>query len=237
MLPIAECQSTDLLADPPSSGASPLPHSDRGVSAHAYFNHATFGSRPCDRNLPDVNSSTVEGGLLPIAECQSTDLLADPPSSGASPLPHSDRGVSAHAYFNRATFGSRPCDRNLPDVNSSTVGGGLLPIAEFQSTDSLADPPSSGASPLPHSDRGVSAHAYFNHATFGSRPCDRNLPDVNNSTVGGGLLPIAECQSTDLLADPPSSGQAPSHVQTEACQPRPISTTPAFNRTGHTRKR
>ena len=98
-------------------------------------------------------SPNVGGGLLPIAECQPLHVQADPPPSEASPLSHffmyiSESLSGAHNFadvcgqFAHALF--------LQAQHSPNVGGGLLPIAECQSLHVQADPPPSGASPLPH---------------------------------------------------------------------------------------
>ncbi len=155
LLPIAECQPLHVQADPPPSEASPLSHffmyiSESLSGAHNFadvcgqFAHALF--------LQAQHSPNVGGGLLPIAECQSLHVQADPPPSGASPLPHflctsvshcqapmTSRmsAASSHALFLQAQQGPN-------------VGGGLLPIAGCQPLHVQADPPPSGASPLPH---------------------------------------------------------------------------------------
>ncbi|TSD79581.1 hypothetical protein FFI16_025140 [Pseudomonas sp. KBS0710] len=76
---------------------------------------------------------SVGAGLLAKAECQSPNVLADPPHSRASPLPQ---------LFCVSQL-------NWPET-LNPVGAGLLAKAECQSPDVLADPPHSRASPLPH---------------------------------------------------------------------------------------
>ncbi len=93
--------------------------------------------------------SPVGGGLPPIAEWQAIDVLAEPPPSGASPLPHWIRvrpTKQAHRQLPH-WIRARPAKQAH---RQSPVGGGLPPIAEWQAIDVLAEPPPSGASPLAH---------------------------------------------------------------------------------------
>ncbi len=110
-----------------------------GQFAHAFFLQA--------QHRPNVG-----GGLLPIAECQSLHVQADPPPSGASPLPHflctSVSDCQAPMTSRMSAASSRTLF--LQAQHSPHVGGGLVPIAECQPLHVQADPPPSGASPLPH---------------------------------------------------------------------------------------
>jgi len=163
--PIALDQSPEALAETPPSGASPLPHLDRGSRLDR--------SSPITRIKPTEahqlrrppchcsnTSKNVGGGLPPIALDQSPEALAETPPSGASPLPHLDRGsrLDRSSPITRIKPTEAHQLRRPPCHCSNTsknVGGGLPPIAAGQSPEALAETPPSGASPLPHLDRGT----------------------------------------------------------------------------------
>ena len=118
---------------------APITSRMSAASSHALFLQA--------QHSPDVG-----GGLLPIAECQSLHVQADPPPSGASPLPHFLCTSVSHCQAPMTSRMSAASSHALflQAQHSPNVRGGLLPIAGCQSLHVQADPPPSGASPLPH---------------------------------------------------------------------------------------
>ena len=104
-----------------------------------------------------ITQNPVGGSLLPIAVGRSMPVLADPPQSGASPLPQVDwvsnvSGISVGSRWMICLVQSstpQPCGLS---ITQKPVGGSLLPIAVGRSMHVLADLPQSGASPLPQVD-------------------------------------------------------------------------------------
>ena len=82
MLAKALCQSPNLSTEPPSSGASPLPH----LFLCCLEDQA--GALACLRIVQTLHNPPVGAGLPAKAQCQSPNLSTESPSSGASPLPH-----------------------------------------------------------------------------------------------------------------------------------------------------
>ncbi|CRM83786.1 putative membrane protein [Pseudomonas sp. 8 R 14] len=209
MLPMTVDQLMNQLTDTPLSGASPLPQLSRLHPADFGRMGGSQKSRVGSRHGLTHLGLNVGGGLLPIAVCQLTDSLADPPSSGASPLPQLSRvhpaDFSRMVGCQKLLVGSR---HELTHLGLN-VGGGLLPMTVDQLMNQLTDTPLSGASPLPQL-------SCLHPADFGrmggsqkSRVGSRHGLTRLGLNVGGGLLPIAVCQPTDSLADPPPSGASP----------------------------
>ncbi|MBB6286878.1 hypothetical protein HDC32_000865 [Pseudomonas sp. JAI120] len=134
-------QLIEVLADPLLSGASPLPHFDRGwqvESGPAIDLESTAG--------PLWEMSSFSEASMTAA--QLIEVLADPPLSGASPLPHFDRSwqvESGPAIYLESTAGP------LWEMSSFSEAS----MAAAQLIEVLADPLLSGASrivapPLPH---------------------------------------------------------------------------------------
>ncbi|VVO38615.1 hypothetical protein PS720_05597 [Pseudomonas fluorescens] len=91
-------------------------------------------------------------------------------------------------------------------------------MAMDQPMNLLTGTPLSGASPLPHFDLSVSDHA-------------DSRRDVASPLISDWV------QADRVIAARSSKLYRMQHILTSVCQPTQTSTTPAFNRTGHTRRR
>ncbi|VVO41784.1 hypothetical protein PS720_05906 [Pseudomonas fluorescens] len=91
--PMALNQSPDESTDTPLSGASPLPHLDRGLTVRW-----RSSARPPREQAPSPqvlrHSQNCVDTESPMALNQSPDESTDTPLSGASPLPHLDRSLT-----------------------------------------------------------------------------------------------------------------------------------------------
>ncbi len=138
MLAKALCQSPNLSTEPPSSGASPLPH----LFLCCLEDQA--GALACLRIVQTLHNPPVGAGLPAKALCQSPNLSTEPPPSGASPLPH----LFLCCLEDQA--GALACLRIVQTLHKTPVGAGLLAKAQCQSPNLSTEPPPSRASPLPH---------------------------------------------------------------------------------------
>jgi len=191
LLAKAQCQSPNLSTEPPSSGASPLPH----LFLRCLEDQAR--TLNCLRIAQTLHKPPVGAGLLAKALCQSLNLSTEPPSSGASPLPH----LFLRCLEDQAS--TIACLRIAQTLHKPPVGAGLLAKALCQSPNLSTEPPSSGASPLPHLFlRGLEDQA-------STLNCLRIAQTLHKPPVGAGLPAKAQCQSPNLLTEPPSSGASP----------------------------
>ncbi len=217
MLTKAAGHSPMMLADPPPSGASPLPQESVFQAVAALCSEATKHSRPLTHHNPHVGV-----GLLTKAAGHSPMMLSAPPPSGASPLPQESVFQAVAALCSEATKHSRPLTHH-----KSPVGVGLLTKAPGHSPMMLSAPPPSGASPLPQESVLQAVAALCSEATKHSRPLPQGTVfqavaalcseaakhsrplTHHNPHVGVGLLTKAAGHSPMMLAAPPPSGASP----------------------------
>ncbi len=133
------------LADPPPSGASPLPHLDcASLEGLHHWHPQPWATPPPEGLYRDQNCGR---GLAPDEGVPVSLFLADPPPSGASPLPHFD-GASLEGLHD---WHPQPWETPPPEglYRDQNCGRGLAPDGGMSVSSSIADPPPSGASPLP----------------------------------------------------------------------------------------
>jgi hypothetical protein len=187
----------------------------------------SISARTCGADPPDSTQIKCGRGLAPDSCGPVGIYLAEPPPSGASPLPHwisVCQGRPSRWLMAVLSFIGRICATHFPDSTPAKCGRGLAPDSYEPVGIYLAEPPPSGASPLPHwisVCQGRLSRWLMAVLSFIGPICATHFPDSTPAKGGRGLAPDSCGPVNTFLTETPPSGASPLPHWISVCQGRP----------------